>query len=146
MVDIGYSRTDFDACVYFRRLPDNSFIYLLLYVDDMLIAAKSMIEINKLKTRLSGEFEMKNLGAARKILGMEIRRDRKAGKLFLSQKSYLEKVVEKFGMQYAKPVSVPLAPHFKLSALLSPQSDEEVQRMSRVPYSSAVGSMMYAMV
>jgi hypothetical protein len=46
---------------------------LLLYVDDMLIAAKSKIDIANLKAQLSSEFEMKGLGAAKKILGIEIR-------------------------------------------------------------------------
>jgi len=52
---------------------------------------RSISEINKLKTLLNNEFEMKNLGAAKKILGMEIHRDRSAGKLYLSQKKYIEK-------------------------------------------------------
>lgn len=87
----GSSRSDYDSCVYHKKIPDGSFVYLLLYVDDMLIAARSMSEINKLKTQLSGEFEMKDLGAAKKILGMEIHKDRQAGKLYLSQKKYIEK-------------------------------------------------------
>ena len=49
-------------------------------------------------------------------------------------------------MKNAKPVSTPFAAHFKLSASLSPKSDNEKRYMARVPYSSAVGSMMYAMV
>lgn len=49
-------------------------------------------------------------------------------------------------MQNAKPVSTPLAAHFKLSSTLWPQSDEDIDYMSRVPYSSAVGSLMHAMV
>jgi hypothetical protein len=48
-------------------------------------------------------------------------------------------------MQNSKPVSTPLATHFRLSTVLAPQSEEE-QFMPRVPYSSAVGSIMYAMV
>ncbi|KAG8480151.1 hypothetical protein CXB51_024883 [Gossypium anomalum] len=58
------------------KMYDRSFIYLLLYVDNMLIAAKSQKEIDKLKAQLNQEFEMKNLGEAKKILGMEISRDR----------------------------------------------------------------------
>ena len=146
MVGHGYSRSQYDSCVYFRKLKDGSFVYLLLYVDDMLIAAKDMFELNKLKSELSGEFEMKDLGAAKKILGMEIRRDKAAGKLYLTQKSFVEKVLERFGMKNAKPVSTPLAAHFKLSAAMSPQSDNDIEYMSHVPYSSAVGSLMYAMV
>ena len=80
----GYSRSQFDDCVYFRKFPNGSFIYLLLYVDDMLIASRDKSLIRKLETQLSNEFDMKKLGAAKKILGMEIRKDCQAGKLFLS--------------------------------------------------------------
>ncbi|XXG58369.1 hypothetical protein AAC387_Pa04g0693 [Persea americana] len=146
MVGNGYCRSAYDNCVYHKKHSNGSYVYLLLYVDDMSIAAKDMSETNRLKTQLSGEFDMKDLGAAKKILGMEIQRDWKAGKLSLSQKRYLEKVMERFGMQSSKPVNTPLAAHFKLSAALSPQTEEEVEHMSRVPYASAVGSIMYAMV
>ena len=70
----------------------------------MLIAAKDMSEVDKLKALLKQEFEMKDLRAAKKILGMEIHRNRQEGKLFLSQKKYIEKVLERFGMLDAKPV------------------------------------------
>ena len=56
----------------------------LLYVDDMLIAAQDKENIRKVKVQLSTEFEMKDLEATKKILGMEILRDRKAGKLYLN--------------------------------------------------------------
>jgi hypothetical protein len=89
---------------------------------------------------------MKDLGAAKKILGMEIIRERHAGKLYLSQQGYIEKVLRRFNMHGAKPVSTPLAAHVRLSSSLCPQSDEDIEYMSKVPYSSAVGSLMYAMV
>ena len=57
---------------------------LLLYVDDMLIVAKSKQEIRTVKAQLNNKFEMKDLGAAKKILGMEILRDRVAERLSLS--------------------------------------------------------------
>jgi hypothetical protein len=116
MIGHGYSRSEYDNCVYHMQLSDGFLVYLLLNVDDMLIAAKNLVE----KTQLSGEFEMKDLGATKKILGMEIHRDREAGKLFLSQKIYIEKVLEHFSMQRSKPVSTPLAAHFKLLADLLP--------------------------
>ncbi|KAG8478601.1 hypothetical protein CXB51_028410 [Gossypium anomalum] len=125
---------------------DGSFVYLLLYVDDMLITAKDKGEIRKVKVQLSEEFEMKDLGLAKKILGIEILRDRKANKLHLSQKGYIEKVLCRCNMQSAKPVSTPLAAHFRLLSALSPQSDDEIEYMSHVLYSSAVRSLMYAMV
>lgn len=89
---------------------------------------------------------MKDLGAAKKILGMEIKRDREANRLFLTRKKYLEKVLDRFGMKDAKLVSTPLAARFKLSAAQSPQTEEEERYMTQVPYSSVVSSIMYAMV
>ena len=89
---------------------------------------------------------MKDLGAAKKILGMEILRDRVASRLSLSQKGYIEKVLHRFNMQNSKPVTTPLAAHFRLSYALCPQSNEDVDYMSRVPYSSVVDSLMYVMV
>jgi hypothetical protein len=62
---------------------------LLLYVD----RCKSRKEITTFKKLLSSEFDMKDLGATMKILGMEFTRDRKANLLFLSQHSYIEKVL-----------------------------------------------------
>ena len=147
MMGQKYTRSKYDHCVYLRKLRDDSYIYLLLYVDDMLIASKSQVEIDKMKAQLSKEFEMKDLGETKKILGMEISRDRTRGKLCLTQKQYLKKVLQRFGMnENSKPVSTPLAPHLKLSSLLSPKTDEERAYMAKVPYANAVGSLMYAMV
>ena len=67
---------------------------------------------------------MKDMGIARKILGMEISRDRKFGKLWLSQENYVLKVLERFNMQEARPVSTPLAGHLKLSLIQCPTSPE----------------------
>ena len=78
---------------------------------------------------------------------MEINRDRERRKLWLSQKQYLQKVLQRFGIhEDTKPVSTPLAPHLKLSSRLSPTTDEEREYMAKVPYANAVGSLMYAMV
>ncbi|KAM1838444.1 hypothetical protein ACFX14_020106 [Malus domestica] len=143
----NYSRSQYDHCVYFKKLQDGSFIYLLIYVDDMLIASKNVEEIEKLKKQMKNEFEMKDLGKAKKILGIEITRDREKGLVSLNQRQYLEKLIRKFGVHDStKPVSTPLAPHFKLSSLQCPKNDKEKLQMKNIPYANLVGSLMYAMV
>ena len=102
--------------------------------------------IEDCKRNLTIEFDMKDLGAARQILGMRITRDRKERKLTLSQEEYIKKVLDRFNMQDSKPVGTPLAGHFKLSKEQCPMIEQERNQMSKVPYSSAVGSLMYAMV
>ena len=144
----GFTRSVFDPCVYVKQVSNEVFglIILVLYVDDMLIAAKDRSEVDKLKALLSSEFKMKDLGPARKILGMQIKRDVKEGKLWLSQPKYGRKVLAKHNMADAKAVSTPLASHFKLSAAFCPTSETEKGLMSKIPYESAVGSLMYLMV
>jgi len=79
-----YTQSHYDPCAYYNKLASGEYIYLLLYVDDMLIASKSRYAIDKLKKDLSSEFEMKDLGEAKKVLGMETERDRKSGKVSLT--------------------------------------------------------------
>lgn len=62
MVINGYNRSKYDSCVYYGSSERGGMIYILLYVDDILIASKYKTEIDKLKKLLNHEFEMKNLG------------------------------------------------------------------------------------
>ena len=89
---------------------------------------------------------MKDLGAVKQILGMKNCRDRKNRKLTLSQADYIEKVLQWFSMENAKAVSIPLSSHLKLSKEMCPKTHKEEAKMSKVPYSSTLGSLMYAMV
>nr|CAN76388.1 hypothetical protein VITISV_037906 [Vitis vinifera] len=125
---------------------DNSYIILLSYVDDMLIAGSDIEKINNLKKQLSKQFAMKDLGAAKQILGMRIIRDKANGTLKLSQSEYVKKVLSRFNMNEAKLMSTPLGSHFKLSKEQSLKIEEERDHMSKVPYASAIGSLMYVMV
>jgi hypothetical protein len=90
-------------------------MYMLRYVDDILIAGKCHSAIDETKAMLKSEFEMKDLGAAKRPLGMDISRDRSQGSLWLSQSQYIEKVLHKFHMSQEKPIVIPLPAHFKLS-------------------------------
>lgn len=67
--------------MYFKVLDNFVYIYLLSYVDDMLISTKDMFELYKLKSKLSKGLDMKGLGEGRKILTTKIKRDRKGRKL-----------------------------------------------------------------
>lgn len=142
----NFKRCQSDHCVYVQRYANGDICILTLYVDDMLVAGTSMQRIVDLKKKLASAFEMKDLGEAKKLLGMEIRRDRQKKKLWLSQVDYVEKVLERFSMQDAKTVTVPMPSHFKLSKEQCASSEEERKYMDGVPYASAIGSLMYAMV
>jgi len=112
----------------------------------MLIAVKNKTHVQKFKAQLKKKFDMKELGEVKKILGMEITRDKGSGRFWLSQKNYVLKVLERLNMVEARLVTTSLACHFKLSSKRCPQSPEEDEEMSRVLYASAVESLIYAMV
>ena len=139
MVGHEYTKINANHCVYVKKFPDVKFLILLLYVDDMLIVGQDASMIGDLKKDLFKAFDMKDLGPVRKILGMEIAR-------WLFQEKYVERILERFNMKHAKLVGTPLGGHFKLSKKSCPSSMKEKENMASVPYSSAIRSLMYAMV
>ncbi|KAH9722805.1 hypothetical protein KPL70_006847 [Citrus sinensis] len=76
----------------------------------------------------------------------EIVRNRLARTLFLTQAGYVRRVLNRFIMDNAKPMLTPLSAHFKLSKLQEATTDADIEYMKKIPYSNAVGSVMYAMV
>jgi hypothetical protein len=80
MLGFGFTRSKEDHCVYFKLIGDH-LIYLVFYVDDMLLIGNNKEIIQDVNTQLSSKFDMKDLGASNFILGMEIKRDRKKRKL-----------------------------------------------------------------
>ena len=111
-----------------------------------LLLVTILCDVNELKSLLSKEFDMKDLGPVKKIFGMEIHRNKKSKRLWLSQQGYVEKVLDKFNMSNAKPVSTSLPKHFKLYVDQCLKIDVEVEYMSMVTYANVVGCLMYAMV
>ena len=96
---------------------------MLLYVGNILVTSKNKGEIERLNKQLAFEFEIKDLGDAQRILGIEIRRDKKNGSVWLTQQFYLNKILERFGMaDRTKLICTPVAPHFKLNSSSCPFS------------------------
>ena len=83
---IGFKRCEVDHGCYVKFFG-NSYIILPLYVDDMLIAWSNIEEINNLRKQLSKQFTMKDLGAAKQILGIRIIRDKANGTLSFHSQS-----------------------------------------------------------
>ena len=81
----GYRNSDIDHCIYTKKSKDGSLLIPILYVDDMLLARSSMDEMATLQSKLSDAFEIKDLGNANLILGMQIMCDKEKRLLYLSQ-------------------------------------------------------------
>jgi len=130
--------------IYQVKWEQNSIPHL--YVDDILLIGNDIPMLSSVKIWLQNHFQMKDLGEAQKILGIRIYRDRSKRMLALSQESYIDKILERFSMTNSKRGFLPMVHGVNLSKTQSPKSPEEIERMSRIPYASAVGSIMYAMM
>jgi len=89
---------------------------------------------------------MKDLRATKQIFCMRIIRDKDKGILKLSQTEYVKKVFSRFSMDNAKLVSTPLRNHFKVNKDQSPKTNQECEYIDKIPYTLAIGSLMYDMV
>ena len=89
---------------------------------------------------------MKDLGEAAYILEIKIYRDISKRLIGLSQSSYIEKVLKRFSMQDSKRGYLPMSHGITLSKSQCPNTKDEQDRMSKIPYASAIGSIMYAML
>ena len=132
--DYGFqqSKTDYSLFTY---QTTQAFVVILIYVDDLLIAGNDEHVITQVKNYLSSAFHMKDLGAIRYFLGIEI--DRSPAGFFLSQKKYATDLVKEYGMHHSKPVRLPLEANLKLTA------DMGDPLPSLTEYQRLVGRLIY---
>ncbi len=89
---------------------------------------------------------MKDLGETKFILGIQVERNRKERTLCINQSEYIKKVLKRYNMNDCKKIDTPLNASIKLSKQDSPKTEKEKLCMSKFPYQSAVGAIMYAML
>lgn len=142
---LGFVENTIDRCIYLKTSGRN-FIFLVLYVDDILLATNDLGLLHETKKLLYANFEMKDLGEASFVLGIEIHRDRSRRLLGLSKMAYIRRVLERFDMQICAPGDVPIIKGDKFNKAQWPSNELERGSMKNIPYASVVGSLMYAQV
>ena len=96
-----------EPCVY-KKTSGSVIVFLVLYVDDILIIGNDVSVLQSVKIWLSKRFSMKDLGEASYILGIRIYRDRSNRLLGLSQSTYIDKVLKRFSMDLSKKGFIPI--------------------------------------
>ena len=143
--NFGFKENVEDNCVY-AKFKNGKFIFLVLYVDDILLASSDVSLLLETKKFLSSKFDMKDLGEASFVLGIEIHRDRSKGVLGLSQKAYIEKILKKFNMHKCSPSPVPIVKGDRYGDFQCLRNQYEIDQMKVVLYALATGSLQYAQV
>ena len=143
MTHLSFLRSDVDQAIFFRR-EEKGLIIVLVHVDDCTVTATSMNLINNFKVSISQHVEITDLGELHWLLGIKVKRNRERHTIHLSQRSYLDLILQQYGFQDLKPVSIPMDTNIRLTTAQSPSTTAEFPQMCDIPYREAVGSLMYA--
>ncbi len=145
--NLGFTRLDSETCLYIFK-DGKQICFLVVYVDDLLLAASSRPFMNTIKERLSGIFKMKDLGEATFLLGIKVKRDCPNRTISLSQSQYIDTVLLRCNMFDCNPSLTPFESNVKISSF--PEDTEVLHEISingkTVSYRTVVGSLMYAMM
>ena len=101
----GFIQYPDEPCVYKRR--NKNVVFLILYVDDILLIGNDVGTLLSVKVWLSNQFDIKDFGEASHILGIKLMRDRQKRMLGLSQASYVNEILTRYSMQDSKKEFVP---------------------------------------
>ncbi|RVW47128.1 Retrovirus-related Pol polyprotein from transposon TNT 1-94 [Vitis vinifera] len=134
-----------DQCIYLK-VNGSKVCFLVLYMDDILLATNDKGLLHEVKQFLSKNFDMKDMGEASYVIGIKIHRDRFQGILGLSQETYINKVLERFRMKDCSPSVSPIVKGDRFNLNQCSKNDLKNEQMKNILYVFAVGSLMYAQV
>lgn len=135
--NLNFEQSQSDPCLYIK-FTNGKQLYLLIYVDDILMACESDMEIENVYRALKDEFEITDLGEAKYFLGLEISKIN--GKYGISLEGYISRLIENFGLGEAKGAKTPMDEGFAKTGTDSPLLDNDI------PYRSIVGALLYVAV
>lgn len=136
LIGCGFIQSKADPCLYSKCIKGED-IYVLIYVDDLLVASKAKDNVNNVYMLLNTKFEVNNLGPITQFLGIEVKKTNDS-KFMIRQKGYIEKVLDKFGLQESKISKYPLDPSYG-------KTNSELL-MRNTEYQCLTGSLLYISV
>ena len=133
---IGFQASKADTSLFFYKKGSIT-IFLLIYVDDIIVASSSQDAVSALLQDLKADFALKDLGDLHYFLGIEVKKV--PGGILLSQEKYANDIIQRVGMQHCKSVSTPLS----VSEKLSIQDGDSLEPDDGTRYRSIVGALQY---
>ena len=142
-VEIGFMRSAVDHVVFFRH--EGEFLSVVsVSTDDMAISGNMIESINWVKGEFKKQFEISDLGEIKWLLGLEVKYNKAARTLSISQSAYVNKLVERFGLNDANTISTPFEPGTILFSNQSPSTPHQTADIQNIPYKELVGSVAWS--
>lgn len=138
--DLGFEEAKADPGLFIKVTADGVRVFILVYVDDLLIASLKLDLVKHIKKQLKQQFDMKDLGEAMAFLNMTIERDRSARTIKLAQTAAIKDLLHRYSMDMSKTRRLPLSTADILT------KDGEPLDVTVTPYSPLVGSLLYISV
>ena len=135
MHENGFIKCPYEHAVYVKKDNHGEFLFICLYVDDLLFTENSQKMIEEFKKSMFKRFEMTDCGLISYFLGIEVKQQQ--DRIFISQRKYVKEIIEKFKMYNCNPVSTPVTTSLKLTKV------EEGEVIEPTLYRSLVGSLRY---
>ena len=136
---VGFTQASADPCVFIRK--EDRLTIIAIHVDDLMILAENILEMQRLKDSLKLQFKMKDMGELHYYLEVCNVQDKERKQVYIHQGQYIEKMLKKFGQTAVKSVSTPADLNVKL------QKEDGVSRpVDTIRYQSIVGSLLYAAI
>ena len=131
---LNFIRSRYDYCLYVNK-SSNDTIYILVFVDDILICCKNYDKIKNIKIRLMEKFTMKDMGKLKLYIGIEIEHDKKEGIMTLCQQKYIESLAIKYNLENSKTYNTPMETNLKL--------DQATEIDENIKYRNLIGELLY---
>ena len=149
LIEGGFQQSNYDKSLFYKADASGGVVYILVYVDDLLLVAKSTPALKQAQEFLKSKYTMKDLGSVAQYLGMEVTRDIKAGWLELGQGRYAAKCGAKYEEALAEmapgSVSNPMDPKFLKNVRKAEEGEGHgAEAADRSLYQSIIGSLMFA--
>lgn len=132
ILSLGFTQSKSDYCLYVWS-TEHDIVYLVLYVDDTLLAGSNINVVDSIVQKLSSEFKMKDLGPVKRFMGLNVTIE--PDKIEIDQAHYIRKILEKFSMENCNPVRTPMEVNLKVSNTNDEKTDQ--------PYRELVGTLMF---
>ena len=134
--NIGFSQSESDPCIYIQTVHGVVFV-IAVYVDDIILAGEGLPVMKKVKTSISGKFNVTDMGELHHFLGVKVTQ-KPGGEIWIGQATYARELLVRLQMSEAKPVDTPIDSGAKLV-----KATEGEQCADKTQYQSAVGSLLY---